>query len=72
MKYTKRQILETYFSVAAKAERYLNMLDSPNMTKIDREEITHLLNAYNKMLAFWEDRHPWIADILQILDKEEG
>lgn len=69
---TKIEILKEYFTSAHTAEKYLKALDNPNLSKYDRSEIEHLLDAYNRILARFEDRHPWITKVLTTLDSMEG
>ena len=61
---SKREILAEYFQKAKTAENYLLYLDRPGLKKEDIEEVTGLLDAYNKQLAAFEDAYPWIANVL--------
>ena len=61
---TKNEILNIYFGMAFTAENYQKWLEKPNLKKEDIEEITSILNIYNKKLAKMEDENTWIANVL--------
>jgi hypothetical protein len=64
----KNEILHIYFRMAFTSENYMKWLEKPNLKKADIEEITSLLNIYNKKLATMEDENPWIANVLVAME----